>query len=96
MRQFLPKWISTPRMLKPRKQRTRSGSLHCRISNKPELLSDVYLKALAAFRALMILSKSSQLSLRKGGKSVMRYEFIPLNQAMIGALQDCLLSARPR
>jgi len=26
----------------------------------------------------------------------MRYEFNPLNQAMIGALQDCLLSARPR
>ena len=53
-------------------------------------------KTLAAFRALMILSKSSQLSLRKGGTSVMRYEFNPLNKAMIGALQDCLLSARPR
>jgi hypothetical protein len=26
----------------------------------------------------------------------MRYEFNPLNQATIGALQDCLLSARPR
>jgi hypothetical protein len=42
----------------------------------------------------MILSKSPQL--RKGGTSVMRYEFNPLNKAMIGALQDCLLSARPR
>ena len=28
--------------------------------------------------------------------SVMRYEFNPLNKAMIGALQDCLLSACPR
>ena len=44
----------------------------------------------------MILSKSSQLSLRKGGTSVMRYEFNPLNKAMIGALQDYLLSALPR
>jgi len=26
----------------------------------------------------------------------MRYEFNPLNKAMIGALQDYLLSARPR
>jgi len=26
----------------------------------------------------------------------MRYEFNPVNKAMIGALQDCLLSARPR
>jgi hypothetical protein len=34
--------------------------------------------------------------LRKGGTSVMRYEFDQLNKAMIGALQDCLLSARPR
>jgi len=34
--------------------------------------------------------------LRKGGTSVMRYEFNPLNKAMIGALQDCLLSALPR
>jgi len=42
----------------------------------------------------MILFKSPQL--RKGGTSVMRYEFNPLNKAMIGALQDCLLSARPR
>jgi hypothetical protein len=25
----------------------------------------------------------------------MRYEFNPLNKAMIGALQDCLLSALP-
>jgi hypothetical protein len=33
---------------------------------------------------------------QKGGTSVMRYEFNPLNKAMIGALQDCLLSARPR
>ena len=57
---------------------------------------DVFEKTLAAFRALMILSKSPQLSLRKGGTSVMRYEFNPLNKAMIGALQDCLLSARPR
>ncbi len=48
------------------------------------------------FRALMILSKSSQLNLREGGTSVMRYEFNPPNKAMIGALQDCLLSARPR
>ena len=53
-------------------------------------------KALAAFRALMILCESPQLSLRKGGTSVMRYEFNPLNKAMIGALQDYLLSARPR
>jgi hypothetical protein len=52
--------------------------------------------ALAAFRALMIVSKSPQLGLKKGGTSVMRYEFYPLNQAMIGASQDCLLSARPR
>jgi hypothetical protein len=44
----------------------------------------------------MILSKSPQLSLRKGGTSVMRYEFNPLNKAVIGAFQDCLLSARPR
>jgi hypothetical protein len=44
----------------------------------------------------MILSKCSQLSLRKGGKSVMRYEFSPLNTAMIGVLQDYLLSALPR
>ena len=49
---------------------------------------------LAVFRALMIVSKSSQLSLRKGGTSVMRYE--PLHKAMIGALQDYLLSALPR
>lgn len=49
---------------------------------------------LAALPALMIPFKSPQL--RKGGKSVMRYEFNPLNKAMIGALQDCLLSARPR
>lgn len=42
----------------------------------------------------MILSKSPQL--RKGGTSVMPYEFNPLNKVMIGALQDCLLSARPR
>jgi hypothetical protein len=28
--------------------------------------------------------------------SVMRYEFSQLNRAMIGALQDCLLSALPR
>ena len=28
--------------------------------------------------------------------SVMRHEFNQLNRAMIGALQDCLLSARPR
>jgi hypothetical protein len=55
-------------------------------------LSDISAKTLAAFRALMILSES----LRKGGTSVMRYEFNPLNKAMIGALQDCLLSARPR
>jgi hypothetical protein len=34
--------------------------------------------------------------LRKGGTSVMRYEFNQLNRAMIGALQDCLLSALPR
>jgi hypothetical protein len=54
------------------------------------------LKTLAVFRALMIRSKSSQLNLRKGGMSGMRYEFNPLNKAMIGALQDCLLSARPR
>jgi hypothetical protein len=53
-------------------------------------------KTLAAFRALMILCEGPQLSLRKGGTSVMRYEFDPLNKAMIGALQDCLLSARPR
>jgi len=26
----------------------------------------------------------------------MRYEFNQLNKAMIGALQDCLLSANPR
>jgi len=26
----------------------------------------------------------------------MRYEFNPLNTAMIGAFQDCLLSACPR
>jgi len=26
----------------------------------------------------------------------MRYEFNPLNKAMIGAFQDCLLSASPR
>jgi hypothetical protein len=45
---------------------------------------------------LVILSKSPQLSPRKGGTSVMRYEFNPLSQAMIGAFQDCLLSARPR
>jgi hypothetical protein len=51
---------------------------------------------LAVFRALMIPFESSQLSLRKGGMSVMRYELNPLNKAMIGALQDCLLSARPR
>ena len=62
-----------------------------------ELLCDVFeTLTLAAFRALMIVSKSPQLSLRKGGTSVMRYEFNPLNKAMIGALQDCLLSARPR
>jgi hypothetical protein len=46
--------------------------------------------------ALMIFSKSPQLSLRKGGTSVMRYEFNPLNKALIGALQDCLLPARLR
>jgi hypothetical protein len=28
--------------------------------------------------------------------SVMPNEFNPLNKAIIGALQDCLLSARPR
>jgi hypothetical protein len=28
--------------------------------------------------------------------SVMRYEINPLDKAMIGALQDCLPSARPR
>jgi hypothetical protein len=46
------------------------------------------------FRALMILSKCSQLSLKKGGTSVMRFN--TLNKAMIGANQDCLLSATPR
>ncbi len=51
-------------------------------------------KTLAAFPALMLLSNGPQL--RRGGTSVMRYEFNPLNKAMIGALQDCLLSARPR
>ena len=54
---------------------------------------DVFAMSLAAFRVLMIGSKSSQLRLRKGGTSVMRYEFNPLDKAMIGALQDCLLSA---
>jgi hypothetical protein len=49
---------------------------------------------LAAFPALMIPSKSPKLG--KGGISVMRYELNPLNKAVIGALQDCLLSARPR
>jgi hypothetical protein len=53
-------------------------------------------RILAAFRALMILFMSPQLILGKGGMSVMRYEFNPLNTAMIGALQACLLSARPR
>jgi hypothetical protein len=28
--------------------------------------------------------------------SVMKYEFNPAEDAMIGAHQDCLLSARPR
>jgi hypothetical protein len=51
---------------------------------------------LVVFRALMILSKSPQLSLREGGTSVMRYEFNPLDKAAIGAFQDYLLSARPR
>jgi hypothetical protein len=53
-------------------------------------------KTLAAFRALVILFMSPQLNLRKGGMSVMLYEFNPLNKAMIGASQDCLLSALPR
>jgi hypothetical protein len=29
-------------------------------------------------------------------ESMMRYKFNPLHKVMIGALQDCLLSARPR
>ena len=33
---------------------------------------------------------------KEGGKSVMRYEFSLLKKATIGALQDYLLSARPR
>jgi len=53
------------------------------------------LETLAIFRALMISSVSLQLSQGKGGTSVMRY-VNPPNTAMIGALQDCLLSARPR
>jgi hypothetical protein len=53
-------------------------------------------RTLAAFCALMIPSKGSQLSTRKGGTSVMRYEFNPLHKAMIGALRNRLLSARPR
>jgi hypothetical protein len=52
--------------------------------------------ALAAFRALMIRSKSFPLTLGKEVTSVMRSELNPLSKAMIGALQDCLLSARPR
>ena len=56
------------------------------------LMPPVDYASLAAFRGLMILSKSPQL--RKGGMSVMRLN--PLNKAMIGALQDCLLSATPR
>lgn len=52
------------------------------------------LEILAASRALMLSSESSSLSLRKGGTSIMRLN--PLNKAMIGALQDYLLSAPPR
>jgi len=51
-------------------------------------------KTLAVYRAPMILSQSSQPSLRKGGTSVMRLD--TLNKAMIGALQDYLLSALTR
>jgi len=32
----------------------------------------------------------------KGGRSAMTFEFNPAEEAMIGAHQDCLLSARPR
>ena len=51
-------------------------------------------KLLAAFRALMLSSESFSLSLRKGGTSIMRFN--PLITALIGALQDYLLSATPR
>jgi hypothetical protein len=44
----------------------------------------------------MILSKSPQPGPGKGGTSVMRYEFNPLNKPTIGALRDYLLSALPR
>src|SRR5262249_24986191 len=57
-----------------------------------ELLCDVFGKHPAAFRTLMIASTEP----KERSTSVMRYEVNPLNQATIGALQDCLLSARPR
>jgi hypothetical protein len=63
---------------------------------RPERCSTWISEQLAALRALMILSESSQVNLRKGGTSVMRYEFNPLHKAIIGAFQDCLLSARLR
>ena len=71
-----------------RKHRIDLGEIDVRIFE-----GHIALRTSADFRAHDSMNAPQ---LRKGGTSLMRYEFDQLNRAMIGTLQDCLLSAVPR
>ena len=54
------------------------------------------LKTSCAFPLTRVIAFDSSSEPKERRYSHMRYELNQLNKAMIGALQDCLLSANPR